>query len=276
MRPDRVAEDTYVLISDEYAWVTSTVLFTGDGAIVIDTMPFAHETQEIISFIESRIGPHNVSYVINSHHHADHVYGTYLFEESAVIAHDECRVLLGRLGQPGLERARQGTPELAEVKLRLPDITFQEEMHIHLGHRHLHLFHTPGHSPDGVCAFVAAEKVLIAGDVVMPVPYIVGGDIEQLKRSLLAVKAMNPSFIIQGHGTVLLRGEVDETIDSSISYLSTIVSRVSDLIERGDPPQKLREIDIESCGKSRIPLDGLVSRLHLDNLIALYKEMSAA
>lgn len=275
MRPDRVAEDIYVLISDEYAWVTATVLLTGEGAIVIDTMPFAHETQEIISFVETKLGPRKVSYVINSHHHADHVYGTYLFDEAAVIAHDECRVFLERLGQPGLEGARQATAGLAEVKLRLPDITFQEEMHIHLGDRHLHLFHTPGHSPDGISVFVAGEKVLIAGDVVMPVPYIVGGDIEQLKGSLLAIKAMNPSFIIQGHGTVLLRGEVEQTIDSSISYLTTIAARITDLIERGDPPQKLQEIDIESCGKSRIPLDGLVSRLHLDNLIALYREMTA-
>jgi len=73
---------------------------------------------------------------------------------------------------------------------------------------------------------------------------------------------------------VLLRGEAPETIDSSIAYLSTIVDKVRDIVERGLAPSKLREIDIESCGKSRVPLNGLVSNLHLANLIALYKQMT--
>ena len=48
-----------------------------------------------------------------------------------------------------------------------------------------------------------------------------------------------------------------------------------EVIRRGDPPSALRDIDIESCGKSRIPLDGLVSKLHLDNLVTLYKQLAA-
>jgi hypothetical protein len=32
----------------------------------------------------------------------------------------------------------------------------------------------------------------------------------------------------------------------------------------------MREITIESCGKSRIPLNGLVQQLHTANLYSLY------
>jgi len=46
---------------------------------------------------------------------------------------------------------------------------------------------------------------------------------------------------------------------------------VSTLVQQGEPPEKLREIDIESCGISRISLDGLAPRLHLNNLVDLYK-----
>ena len=271
---DRVTENIYIFASDLYIQVISTVLLTKEGAIVIDTMPFPSEARQVLAFIEDKLGPNSVCYVINTHHHADHVYGTYLFEGAEVIAHDKCRELLERWGEARLDRARKETPVLGEVELCLPDITFRREMHLHLGNRDLRLFHTPGHTADGISIYVMGEKVLVAGDVVMPVPHIVEGDVEQLKASLLTLRAMNPSFIIQGHGNVLLRGEVPETIDSSIAYLSMITEKVRDLVERGLAPHELREIDIESCGKSRVPLNGFVSKIHLANLVALYKKMT--
>lgn len=271
MRIDRVAEDIHVFISGVYAQVTATVLTTSAGAIVVDTLPLPAETRQIVSFIENQIGPNSVRYVILTHHHADHVYGAFLFPEAEVIAHDEGRRILARAGQVSLERARRRTPALAEVVLRLPDITFGKGMHIHLGHRDLHLFHSPGNSADGLSVMVADEKVLIAGDAMMPVPHIAHGNYEQLIETLQAMKKLQPNFVVQGHGDVLLRGEVDESVDSSIHYLRAIVERVRELIRQGAPPEELRHIDIEECGKSRIPLDGLVSRLHLDNLVALHR-----
>jgi len=38
--------------------------------------------------------------------------------------------------------------------------------------------------------------------------------------------------------------------------------------------EALRRIDIESCGKSRIPLNGLVQDLHEANLYTLYQQMA--
>lgn len=274
MKLDRVAEDIYILISEQYAQVTSTVLITSAGAVLIDTLPFPSETREIVAFLDSRLRPNQVRYVVFTHHHSDHIYGAYLFEEAEIIAHDLCRTYLSRFGEKGLDRAKREVPALAEVELRLPDITFHRELQLHLGHRHIELYHTPGHTPDGVGAMVMDDKVFIAGDAVMPVPYVVNGDYNELKKTLERIKELRPNFIIQGHGDVLLRGEIDEALDTSIAYLDTIVKRVSRIVERKEPVQKLREIDIESAGKSRIPLDGLVSKLHADNLLAIYRALS--
>jgi cyclase len=273
VRLDRVAEDIFILVSELYAQVTATVLLTTAGAIVVDTMPFPAESRQVVSFVEQHLGPRRVRYVVNTHHHADHTCGNYLFEEAEVLSHALCREALARVGAANLERVRQHTPALADVELRLPDITFQQEMYLHLGQRHLRLMHTPGHTADGISVFVLDEKVLIAGDTIMPVPHIVAGDYRQFRASLLLLRGLQPNFVVQGHGDILLRGEVDEALDSSVHYLDAIVERVRQIVRNGDPPQKLRDIDIESCGKSRIPLDGLVSRLHADNLVALYKQM---
>ncbi|MBM3187378.1 MAG: MBL fold metallo-hydrolase [Chloroflexi bacterium] len=271
MRLDRISDTIFVAMSARYAQVTSTIILTDKGAVVVDTLPFPSETREILSFVEAKMGARGMRYVIHTHHHADHVNGTSLFASAEVISHELCRELLGRYGQRRLEEARRNVPELSEVRLRLPDMALQGELRLNMGDENLYLFHSPGHTADGISVYVASEKVLIAGDAMMPVPHIVGGNIGQLTASLKRFKEIAPNFIVQGHGNVLLRGEAGEMIDASINYLSTIVQRVDEAVARGLPPASLRDIDIESCGLSRIPLDGLVSRLHLDNLVALYK-----
>lgn len=273
MRVERVVDGIHVFLSDLYLRVTSTVFIGEEGAVVVDTLPFSEETRQVISFVEDELGPGSIRYVVNTHHHADHVYGNWLFEAAEVIAHDECREVLARFGERRLQRARRRTPELAEVQLRLPGMTFGKEMHINLGNRRLELFHTPGNSSDGISVFETEDQVLVAGDAIMPVPYIVNGDIDQLRATLLHFKEMEIDFIVQGHGHVLLRGEAQKTIDTSLSYLSTIVEKVQGVVEEGEPPERLAEIDIESCGKSRIPLDGMVSKLHQDNLRAVYERL---
>ncbi|MFH1085832.1 MAG: MBL fold metallo-hydrolase [Chloroflexota bacterium] len=275
MRIDRVTTDIFVCISEQYLQVTSTVLFTDEGAIVVDAPPFPGEAEAVRAFVEKQLGPGRVRYVINTHHHPDHTYGTYVFEGAEVVSHDRCRQILERIGRARLERAQQKTPVLTPVRLCLPSITFDDQMDIHVGHRHLRLFHTPGHTSDGVSVFVAGDRVLIAGDVVMPVPYLVEGDLDQYRTSLRALRATRPSFVVQGHGDVLLRGEVPEAISSSIAYIDAVVERVQEIVGSGAPPSLLAEIGIEECGKSRIPLDGMVSRLHRENLVAVYKRLLA-
>jgi cyclase len=276
LRRDRVSEDIFVFVSDLYVQVTSTVMLTAEGALVIDAMPFPSEAREIIAFIEGRLGPDSVRYVMNTHHHADHVYGTYLFPGSEVVAHDTCRELLSRLGPASLSRAKQQTPALAEVELRMPDISFEQEMFIQLGHRHLQLLHTPGHTPDSISVFETNERSLSAGDLAMPVPHIVSGDVDQFRASLQRIQALEPDFVVQGHGGVLLKGEVEELVEGHLKYLDNITERVRELVDNDEPPRRLQEIDIEACGLSRIPLDGTVSRLHLENLIHIYKLMAQA
>jgi len=69
---------------------------------------------------------------------------------------------------------------------------------------------------------------------------------------------------------VLLRGEVQEALDSSIRYLRRIERIAQEKAKAGAPRRELLQIDIESCGKSRIPLNGMVQRLHEANLLFLY------
>ena len=265
---DRVAEGVYVFTSGLYAEVTATVIFTDAGAILVDTLPFPQETRQMREFIAERNS--RVLYLINTHSHADHIYGTYLFPEAEVVAHYLCRRLMERYAEAALSQAVKQTPQLAEVKIRYPELLFNEQMTFRVGGKTIELAHSPGHSRDVITVHVHEDKLLIASDTVMPVPYIVGGDLDDLIASLAAIKEKNLENLVQGHGEVLLRGEVQETLDINIHYLNTIDRLVRERIARGVPRNGILDITIEECGLSRIPLGGLVQRLHQANLLALY------
>ena len=273
MRRDRVAEDIYTFTSELYARVTAGVILTSEGTIVIDTLPFPQETREMLAFIKQR-GTGTVRYVINTHYHSDHTNGTYLFREAEVIAHRLCRETLLRHGERSLAEAKRQTPVLAEVEICLPNIIFEQDTYVHLGDRSLYLTPLPGHSKDCIGVFVERDKILFAGDAMLPVPHFVWGGSDDSARSLQAIRALKPESVIQGHGQLLLRGELAIEIEASLHYLRRIKQEVQRLVEEGASESALLDIDIESCGKSRVPLDGLVQQLHQDNLMALYSHLT--
>ncbi|MCI0478471.1 MAG: MBL fold metallo-hydrolase [Anaerolineales bacterium] len=275
MRKERVTENVYVFTSEAYAQATAGAIVTSEGTVVIDTLPFPRETREMIEFLraESKRG---IRYVINTHHHADHVYGNFLFEEADIISSERCREVMRKSGEKNLAEAKQQTPELAEVKLRLPNLTFPEKMGLHLGDRVLRLMPLPGHTPDGIGVYVEGDKILFAGDAVMPLPYIFWGDRVILQETLRGLKETNLENIVQGHGEVLLKGELEETLDAAIAYLDCIHDKVkAKLATRTSKERLVNDITLESCGFSPIALDGLVKQLHRSNLLRVYQTLTA-
>jgi glyoxylase-like metal-dependent hydrolase (beta-lactamase superfamily II) len=278
MKRDRISDGVYVFTSGMYAEVTATVVFTDEGAILVDTLPFPQETRHIRDFIAQR--RMKVAYVINTHSHADHVYGTYLFPEAVVVAHYQCRRLMERHAEASLAHAKQQTPQLADVKIRYPELLFNEAMTLRVGGKTIELNYSPGHARDVITVHVVEDRLMCASDTVMPCPYVVGGDLDDMIQSLRAIKTKSLENLVQGHGEVLLRGEIEDTLDASIGYLQKVDHLVRERIARGIPRTGILDITIEECGLSRIPLGGLVQKLHQANLLTLYdayrSEMRAA
>jgi hypothetical protein len=55
--------------------------------------------------------------------------------------------------------------------------------------------------------------------------------------------------------------------------LDALEENVAQLIDKGKNRESLRKLTIERCGKSRIPLNGLVQDLHRANVYAVYDEL---
>src|SRR5574341_544109 len=266
MLRERVANNIFVFTSELYAQVTAGAILTPAGAVVIDTLPFPSETRQIAHFIEERHGI-PVRYVINTHYHADHTNGTCLFRHARVVGHRLCRDLLNTRGREALENARRGSRDLAEIELILPDLLFEDAMiNLHLGGITLELWPAPGHSADPIMCLVREERILFAADTMMPIPFFADGSWDDYIQTLENLLPQTFENVIQGHGEVILRGEVQDKLENDLRYLRTVRAKVEDVIRRKKDPDALSRIDIEACGKSRIPLNGLVQQLHRSNV----------
>ncbi len=275
MRRERVSDDIYVFTSSLYAQVTASAVVTREGIVVVDTLPFPQETQEMIDYLEG-LGQGPIKYLVNTHWHGDHTNGNFLFDESVeLVCHKRCQLAMQEFCEPALQESKDSTPLLDGVELRLPNVVFDSgQMVLHVGNKSVELALSPGHTFDSIVAYVREDKVMVAADTIMPVPYFVAGNRQDFKESLEALKDYNLESIVQGHGEVLLRGEIPQAIESSLEYLEILEQKVAEIVEKGKGPAALNKITIEQCGKSRIPLNGLVQDLHRANLMMLYDELT--
>ena len=269
---ERIADNVYSFQSEVYAQVTAGAVIGPNWAVLIDTLALPEEALAIREFIEQELSV-PVRYVINTHSHADHAWGNCFFPGASIISHTLCREYLDN-SRPVLEALRRDNLSYRNVRIVLPQTTFQEGyVNLRVGKKTLTLMPLPGHSLDNIAILVEEDRVLFAGDAAMPLPYIVDGDIDDMTASLKKIGKMGLENVIQGHGDIVLRGEIDNFIKDNLTYLSTIKKVVRKASKRKYPQEILDEMTIEACGKSRVLIGGLAAELHRRNLRSLYRQL---
>ena len=144
-------------------WVTdgtyqSAFLTTSDGVVLLDAPPtIGHNIQRAVDEIASANGVSNkVTHLIYSHHHADHVGASSLFDKNvARIGHEETRKLLLRDDDPARPRARR-RPSVIGAPLEIG------------GERIDLAWHGPNHSPDNIFIHLPDHDTLMLIDIVNP------------------------------------------------------------------------------------------------------------
>ena len=98
--------------------------------------------------------------VINTHNHWDHIWGNWVFGNSLIISHTLCRELEDKYWDEALAEYAKSVD--GEVRKCLPNLVFEGSLY--LPDDGIRIFHTPGHSADGISVFDEVDKVLYAGD----------------------------------------------------------------------------------------------------------------
>ena len=150
----RVERNLYWITDGTYQ---SAFLTTSDGVVVLDAPPtIGNNIQRAIDEIASANGVSNkVSYLVYSHHHADHVGAASLFDKSVTrIGHEETRRLLLRDDDP----ARPPNEE-----------TFQDRRTLEIGGERIDLvWFGANHSPDNIIIHLPDHDALMLIDIVNP------------------------------------------------------------------------------------------------------------
>src|SRR6476659_8400465 len=143
-------------------WITdgvyqSAFLTTRDGVVLLDAPPtIGRNIQRAVDEIASANGVSNkITHLIYSHHHADHVGASSLFDKTVTrIGHEETRRLLRRDNDPA-------RPE--------PDEIFQDRRTLDIGGERIELaWHGSNHTPDNIFIHLPDHDTLMLVDIVKP------------------------------------------------------------------------------------------------------------
>jgi cyclase len=272
MQRERVLENVYWFQSEVYAQATAGAIIGPQWAVLIDTL-MPQETPLLKHFLEVELMV-PVRYIINTHHHADHCWGNSFFPNATVIGHSLCRELMLTKSKSALAEAGEVNPLFKEIEIVPPQITFSSgEIYLRVGKKQICIFPTPGHSEDGISVLIEDDRILFTGDAFMPIPFVVGGDFDVLLDTLKTIGSMSLENIIQGHGDIILRGEIEEAVKINTNYLHFIHKLAKTAMRRRSPIEFLQAQNVEAGGKSRVLLGGLAQDLHQRNLFSLYREM---
>jgi glyoxylase-like metal-dependent hydrolase (beta-lactamase superfamily II) len=133
--------------------------------------------------------------------------------------------------------------EFRNLRVKLPNVTFDHELGIDLGNREVQMKYLGrGNTVGDAIVYLPKEKILIAGDLVdSPVPYLGGGfPIEQAATLKRAVE-LDFETLIPGHGGVL-KGKT--FVQQEIELIEMVIAAINQEIGRtnADPHRRFDEI----------------------------------
>lgn len=202
-----------------------------DGVVVIDTFASTTGAKQLLAEIRRRTKL-PVRFVVNTHHHLDHVAGNAVFIETGavVLAHrhvhgwirpENLRLLdmAGPAVPPGLRATVEG--------IALPAIGYSDGLELHLGSRLVRVRPMPGHTGGDSVVTVPDARVVFTGDLFWHrgLPNLIDATTASWIETLDALSTAGPdSTFVPGHGGV---GRAADVI-AFREYLATLRRLVSE------------------------------------------------
>ena len=177
-----ILQEGYFYWEEEVLNADSTiVLVKSDKNVIIETGGRGAENVILEKLAEHNLKPEDISLVINTHNHTDHVWNNHLFKNADLFG-------------AGVVYKPDGTFRIPKSRDFVKDVEIVK---------------TPGHTPEDCTVFVTTEKGVYAvvGDLIMSQKQLESGDssfsydLEKQKESQKKVLERS-DFIVPGHRKV--------------------------------------------------------------------------
>lgn len=145
--------------------------------------------------------------------------------------------------------------DFRQVKIVLPTITFDKELTLHLGSREIQVrSFGPGNTRGDAVIYLPKEKIVAVGDlVVYPVPFIYGGFPRSWLQVLTAVRGLEPTIIVPGHGPVMRDFAY---VDQVTTLLAALSQQVGDAVTHGLTLEETRKtVDLRAIREQMVQGD---------------------
>lgn len=203
-------------------------ILTSEGIVVIDGHYCPSGTMD---WLKSQLAERHdvpVKFLVLSHDHQDHVCNSQVFDDTAVtVGHRNIR--------PHIVREHRNSS--------VPDVTFENEMDLHLGGVKVTLLYVgPSHSDNLIHVHVPDEGVLISIDIARDglFPDLRDMDVHGMLRGLRTLSRLdNVDIVLPGHGPRLLG---QDNFMRMHDFLQALHDRVLDHMIAGRTLPEIRDL----------------------------------
>ena len=203
----------HIFVETAHLGSNNTIISTDDGVILVDA---PHRPTDAVAWRGKAEQFGEIQYLIHTDHHIDHTMGNF-FLPGRVVAHsgtyDE---LANRFPTPEYVSALvrvidpAGMAHMGDFAVRLPEITFNDELELRLGSSKLRLMFLNGHTSNTIGVLLHDEGVFISGDTVCSasLPAFNEANVQHWLDSLDRINQLDFDVLVTGHGDVKKKEEV--------------------------------------------------------------------
>ncbi len=284
LQTKELAPGVYALFSPKPPVDNSGFVVGERGVLVIDAHINGAMARQIQAAVRA-VTDKPILYLVNTNAHGDHTFGNYAFPaETTIVAHRNTAQAMRDFEAEKrnlLATVNGNAAVFSDVKLRLPDVTFEEYLSLDLGGRVVELHHFGhGNTPGDTVVYVPEANVAWTGNLVLgagTIPWAIEGGTQAYLETLarMAVR-LDIETIVGGH--VLVTS--GQTLVTYLRYLGAHIDAVRAAIRAGKTlDETLASLPLEEAylPPESSPLTGLrpiMRGVHLWNVKKTYLELN--
>ncbi|HNQ66697.1 MAG TPA: MBL fold metallo-hydrolase [Smithella sp.] len=173
-----------------------------DGDLILIDSGAGRSSSQIIRNIEMLgLNPANISHLILTHCHIDHIGSAPFFKKQY-----GAKILIHELDAPAVEKGDSRKTAANWYGTTFPPTAVDRKLKgeyeiLTFGGETLHCLHTPGHTPGSISLYLdrAGKRVLFGQDIHGPFHKDFDSDIEEWKKSMRKLLDLNADILCEGH-----------------------------------------------------------------------------